>query len=249
MTLDRHARLLALDRRPRTRRTTRARTTARRRVAVRTPISAADRRPRGARYQYCARTSALDYNEAAVFVGAHAPVPLSHVRILLRPDRQAVPAQSRSRVLLRQQAATSARSPTCSTASTRARASSSSPARSAPARRRSCAACSSSSTASKLVAAQLVSTQLDADDMLRAVAIAFGLPRAGRSTRRCCSASLEAFLCQLATRGQARAADRRRGAEPDAARGRGAAHAVELPARRPGAAAELPGRPAGVARR
>ena len=46
--------------------------------------------------------------------------------------------------------------------------------------------------------------------------------------------------------GQARAAHRRRSAEPDAARGRGAAHAVELPARDPCAAAELPRRAAGI---
>jgi len=49
----------------------------------------------------------------------------------------------------------------------------------------------------KLVAAQLVSTQLDADDMLRAVGAAFGLPV--RSVDKAVLlASLEAFLCQLA---------------------------------------------------
>jgi putative secretion ATPase (PEP-CTERM system associated) len=50
----------------------------------------------------------------------------------------------------------------------------------------------------RLVAAQIVSTQLDADDLLKAVAIAFGLPV--RSTDKAMLiASLEAFLCQLAT--------------------------------------------------
>jgi general secretion pathway protein A len=49
----------------------------------------------------------------------------------------------------------------------------------------------------RLVAAQLVSTQLDADDMLRAVAVAFGLP-ARTLDKATLLASLEAFLCKLA---------------------------------------------------
>jgi putative secretion ATPase (PEP-CTERM system associated) len=49
----------------------------------------------------------------------------------------------------------------------------------------------------RLVAAQLVSTQLDADDMLRSVAVAFGLP-ARAVDKASLLASLEAFLCQLA---------------------------------------------------
>ena len=49
----------------------------------------------------------------------------------------------------------------------------------------------------KLVAAQLVSTQLDADDMLRAVGAAFGLPIKSVD-KAVLLASLEAFLCQLA---------------------------------------------------
>ena len=49
----------------------------------------------------------------------------------------------------------------------------------------------------KVVAVQLVSTQLDADDLLRAVGAAFGLPV--RSVDKAILlASLEAFLCQLA---------------------------------------------------
>src|SRR5690348_17181785 len=49
----------------------------------------------------------------------------------------------------------------------------------------------------RLVAAQIVSTQLDADDMLRSVAVAFGLPI--RSVDKATLlASLEAFLCKLA---------------------------------------------------
>src|SRR5574337_2172591 len=49
----------------------------------------------------------------------------------------------------------------------------------------------------RLVAAQLVSTQLDADDMLRSVAVAFGLPIKAVD-KASLLASLEAFLCQLA---------------------------------------------------
>jgi general secretion pathway protein A len=54
---------------------------------------------------------------------------------------------------------------------------------------------------SQLVAAQLVSTQLDADDMLRAVAVAFGLPIKAVD-KASLLASLEAFLCQLAVAGK-----------------------------------------------
>ena len=49
----------------------------------------------------------------------------------------------------------------------------------------------------KVVAAQLVSTQLDAEDMLRAVGVAFGLPLKSAS-KAIALGSLEAFLCQLA---------------------------------------------------
>ena len=49
----------------------------------------------------------------------------------------------------------------------------------------------------KVVAVQLVSTQLDADDMLRAVGAAFGLP-VKSVDKAILLASLEAFLCQLA---------------------------------------------------
>jgi putative secretion ATPase (PEP-CTERM system associated) len=51
---------------------------------------------------------------------------------------------------------------------------------------------------SRLVAAQLVSTQLDADDMLRSVGVAFGLP-VGTVNKAMLLGTLEAFLCQLAT--------------------------------------------------
>ena len=50
----------------------------------------------------------------------------------------------------------------------------------------------------KVVAAQIVSTQLDADDMLRAVGLAFGLP-VKTVSKAILLGSLEAFLCQLAT--------------------------------------------------
>ena len=53
----------------------------------------------------------------------------------------------------------------------------------------------------RLVAAQLVSTQLDADDMLRAVSTAFGLP-AKSVDKATLLSSLEAFLCQLAVAGK-----------------------------------------------
>ena len=48
----------------------------------------------------------------------------------------------------------------------------------------------------KVVAAQIVSTQLDADDMLRAVGVAFGLPLKSAS-KAIVLGSLEAFLCQV----------------------------------------------------
>jgi len=50
---------------------------------------------------------------------------------------------------------------------------------------------------SKVVAVQIVSTQLEADDMLRAVGTAFGLPVRSLD-KAILLASLEAFLCQLA---------------------------------------------------
>ncbi|HTQ00916.1 MAG TPA: XrtA/PEP-CTERM system-associated ATPase [Casimicrobiaceae bacterium] len=49
----------------------------------------------------------------------------------------------------------------------------------------------------KVVAAQLVSTQLEADDLLRAVSMAFGLP-VKNVDKAMLLASLEAFLCKLA---------------------------------------------------
>jgi general secretion pathway protein A len=49
----------------------------------------------------------------------------------------------------------------------------------------------------KVVAVQLVSTQLDADDMLRSIGASFGLPVKGVD-KAMLLASLEAFLCQLA---------------------------------------------------
>lgn len=53
----------------------------------------------------------------------------------------------------------------------------------------------------KVVAAQLVSTQLDADDLLRAVATAFGIAVAGHDKSRIL-AELEAFLTSLLPRGK-----------------------------------------------
>ena len=50
---------------------------------------------------------------------------------------------------------------------------------------------------SKVVAAQIVSTQLDADDLLRSVGVAFGLP-VNTVTKSVLLASIEAFLCQVA---------------------------------------------------
>ena len=52
-----------------------------------------------------------------------------------------------------------------------------------------------------LVAAQIVSTQLDADDMLRSVTVAFGLPTKAVD-KATLLASLEAFLCKLALDGK-----------------------------------------------
>ena len=53
----------------------------------------------------------------------------------------------------------------------------------------------------RLVAAQIVSTQLDADDLLRSVATAFGLPMRAVD-KATLLASLEAFLCKLAIDGK-----------------------------------------------
>ena len=50
---------------------------------------------------------------------------------------------------------------------------------------------------SRVVAAQIVSTQLDADDLLRSVGVAFGLP-VSTVPKSVVLASIEAFLCQLA---------------------------------------------------
>jgi putative secretion ATPase (PEP-CTERM system associated) len=52
---------------------------------------------------------------------------------------------------------------------------------------------------SNVVPAQIVSTQLDADDMLRAVGVAFGLP-VRTVEKAVLLASIEAFLCDLAMR-------------------------------------------------
>jgi len=49
----------------------------------------------------------------------------------------------------------------------------------------------------KVVAATIVSTQLDADDMLRSVGVAFGLP-VNTVSKSVLLASIEAFLCQVA---------------------------------------------------
>jgi putative secretion ATPase (PEP-CTERM system associated) len=49
---------------------------------------------------------------------------------------------------------------------------------------------------SKVVAAQIVSTQLDADDLLRSVGVAFGLP-VTTVPKSVLIAQIEAFLCQL----------------------------------------------------
>jgi putative secretion ATPase (PEP-CTERM system associated) len=53
----------------------------------------------------------------------------------------------------------------------------------------------------QLVGAQLVSTQLDADDILRSVSMAFGLPTRSMD-KATLLASLEAFLCQVAADGR-----------------------------------------------
>jgi general secretion pathway protein A len=53
----------------------------------------------------------------------------------------------------------------------------------------------------RLVAAQLVSTQLGADDMLRSITAAFGL-RTNAVDKATLLSSLEAFLCQLAVAGK-----------------------------------------------
>ena len=99
----------------------------------------------------------------------------------------------------------------------------------------------------RLVAAQLVTTQLDPEDLLRAVAHGVRVGNQGdgqgASARRARSVPRVARAA-----GQARAADRRRGPESLEPRDRRAADAIQLPARQPGAPAELSGGPARAAR-
>ena len=95
----------------------------------------------------------------------------------------------------------------------------------------------------EVTAAQVVSTQLDSFELLRAVCTAFGVPVPG-SSKALTLATLEAFFTALAAAGRRALAHRRRGSEPGPEGDGGAAHAVQLPARRPGPGAELPRRPA-----
>ena len=74
---------------------------------------------------------------------------------------------------------------------------------------------STSSTRRKSSPASSSSTQLDAEDMLRLVGLAFGLRTKGVE-KSDLLLSLEAFLVSRQPAGQARPADRRRGAEPHA---------------------------------
>ena len=65
-----------------------------------------------------------------------------------------------------------------------------------PARPHWCAPCSRNSTPKAIVAAQIVSTQLEADDLLRSVAKAFGI-RVPQEDKASLLASIEAFLLML----------------------------------------------------
>jgi len=101
--------------------------------------------------------------------------------------------------------------------------------------------------AHNLIAAQLVSTQLDAEDTLRSVAASFGLEHEGLT-----KSALPEEPGRLSggghSPGQACAAGGGRGAEPDAACGGRAAHAVQLPEQRTLADPDIFAGAAGVSR-
>ena len=99
----------------------------------------------------------------------------------------------------------------------------------------------------RLNAISLVSTQVEGDDMLRLAAQGLGLETGGVEKAQLLDAD-RAAARRGAARRQAHPADRRRGAEPAGLGARRAAHAVQLPARRPGAAPDRPARPARVPR-
>ena len=95
-----------------------------------------------------------------------------------------------------------------------------------------------------VVMAQVVSTQLEADDLVRMVAASFGLPT--ESSKASLLTRLEQFL--LSTHRQGKRALLMVDEAQNLPRGvgRGTAHAVEFQRRREAAAAELHAGPAGV---
>ena len=99
----------------------------------------------------------------------------------------------------------------------------------------------------RLNAISLVSTQVEGDDMLRLAAQGLGIATGAVEKARLLDA-VEQRLEQEHARRQAHAADRRRGAEPARLGARRAAHALQFPDRRQGAAPDRPARPARVPR-
>ena len=99
-----------------------------------------------------------------------------------------------------------------------------------------------------VVAAQVVNTQLDSYDLLQAICTAFGVPMSGTSKAQLL-ATPGGVLHRAGGQAATGAAGDRRGAEPGHQGSRRTAHAVQLPARLPSAAAELSGGPAGIAGR
>ena len=100
---------------------------------------------------------------------------------------------------------------------------------------------------SKLVVGQVLTTQLDDAELMRAVAMAFGIPRQAGHGRGSIETGLQAFLLAFQG-GPARAADRRRGAEPRAQLLPLAGAPGEGATRRRAFRSGLPGRPARAAR-
>ena len=100
---------------------------------------------------------------------------------------------------------------------------------------------------SNVVTGHLVTTQLGAEDTLRMVGAAFGF-KVKDVPKSELLITLEAFLISQTSQGKRCLLIVDEAQNLTHARGRGAAHAVELPVRQPGAAAELPDRPARVPR-
>ena len=95
---------------------------------------------------------------------------------------------------------------------------------------------------------KIVTSQLGGDDLLHMVAAGFGIAKEGLA-KGALLQRISEFRAGPTSRRQARAADRRRGAEPVLRSARGIAHAVQHRRRQDDGVAELPARPAAIPRR